>query len=282
MKKLVWRVLLSLTLGTATLQGWAQSFSAMTFNIRLDAPHDGEDNWHVRKVDVVRLISKQKPAFLGIQEGLPQQVLYLDSMLVNYDYIGVGRDDGAMQGEFSAVFFNAKEFILETSGTFWLSESPERPSVGWDASYNRVCTYGLFTHRNSQLKLWVFNTHFDHVGLEARRQSAHLILQRMSEYNENSSFPVVVMGDFNATPDEEPIRLIQASLQDAMLVSTEPFTGPPGTFNGFRPDAALDRRIDYIFVDGLLVKNYRHLRDKTKKGRWVSDHLPVRAKLKVR
>lgn len=268
-------------LGTVVVQGWAQSFSAMTFNIRLDAPQDGEDNWHVRKGDVADLIKKYHPAFLGIQEGMPQQVLYLDSMLVDYDYIGVGRDDGAMSGEFSAIFFDMKKFKVEDSGTFWLSETPETPSLGWDASYKRVCTYGLFVHRKNHRKICVFNTHLDHVGQEARIRSAQLILRRVAEYTKIHPYHVIVMGDFNTTADEEPIKIMHAGIHDAMHVSDRPCKGPEGTFNGFREDAALDRRIDYIFIHALTVKQYRHLIDKTKAGRWVSDHLPVVTKVKM-
>ena len=251
---------------------YGQSYTFMTYNIRYDNPDDGRDNWNYRKQDMVRFIESTDPVVFGLQEGLAPQVGYLHQKLEQFDYIGVGRDDGKQKGEYCAVFYQPKQIQLLESGTFWLSESPQEISVGWDAALPRICTYGLFED-NQGKKFWVFNTHFDHKGKQARKQSASLIIDQINTINDNQ-YPVVLMGDFNATPTDDPIKIIAANLQNITGDSASPLSGPTGTYNGFK-QIQLDRRIDFIFTQGFQVESYLHANPMRAQGQFLSDHLPV-------
>lgn len=250
----------------------------MTYNIKYENVNDTVNNWNFRKEAMVQLIQHYGPSFLGMQEVLHNQLEYLDSNLPDYAYIGVGRDDGKQKGEYSPILYNTKAFKVVHTNTFWLSPTPEKVSKGWDAALERICTYGLFMELKTGKQLYVFNTHFDHVGIEARKQSVNLILQQIKEVN-TENLPVVVTGDFNLEPDSEPIQLIQQGMTDAQHATQQPFYGPTGTFNGFDPDMVLDRRIDYIFVENLQVKSYLHIDDRMENNKHISDHLPVLAEL---
>lgn len=259
----------------------APEIRVMTYNIRYDEPRDGFNSWAQRKDAVAGLISEYNPAFVGTQEGLLHQVESLDSVLTDYRYIGVGRDDGMTKGEFCALFYDTTMFEGVREGTFWLSESPDSVSYGWDSEYHRICTYGLFKFKGSRQYLWVLNTHFDHVAQLARKNSALLILERLEGLLKSHPAPAVVMGDFNATPDSEPVQILLTGLEDALALSPNPLEGPAGTFTGFNSFAA-ERRIDYVFVKGLPVRTYRHIDKKRDDGGHLSDHLPVVAEVSVR
>lgn len=246
----------------------------MTYNIRYDSKNDSLDYWNDRKADVVQMVQRYKPSFMGIQEGRPHQVTYLDDKLKSYAYIGVGRDDGQQKGEYSAIFYDTTKFKVLESNTFWLSKTPEKVSVGWDAAMERICTYGLFENIETKKQLWVFNTHFDHIGVKARKKSAGLILKKIRQIN-TTKLPVVLMGDFNLEPTEKPILLIKKAMDDAMEITQTPMKGPKGTFNGFDITTIPERRIDYIFLKGLQVASFAHLDDRRENGRYISDHLPV-------
>lgn len=257
----------------------SQTFSAISYNIRFDNPKDGADAWDRRKADVAALLNYYEPALFGIQEGQYQQVQYLDSSLTAYAYIGVGRDDGKAGGEFSAIFYDSTRFSLIRQGTFWLSDTPEQVSVGWDAAMERICTYGVFADRATGKRLLYLNTHYDHVGEQARKESSKLIVEKLQELNP-AGLPVLLTGDLNCTPDSPPMQVLTSALDDALTLSSKPLYGPAGTFSGFKLDANLERRIDYVLVSGLAVESYAHLDDRTREGRWVSDHLPVVARVR--
>ncbi len=252
----------------------------MTYNIRYDNPEDGENSWLKRKEFLSDQIAYNNPNILGIQEGLHHQVHYLDSVLVDYSYIGIGRADGKTKGEYSAVFYNSKNLNVLKEGTFWLSETPNEISVGWDAAMERICTYGLFENKLTNEKFWVFNTHFDHIGDVARVNSASLILKKIEEFNFDN-LPVIVMGDFNLKPDAEPIQLLLKALNDSKHISLAKPFGPSGTFNGFKFNQPVLDRIDYIFTskDQVHVLKYAVLSN-SKDCKYPSDHLPVLVELK--
>ena len=250
-----------------------QSAKLMTYNIRYANPNDGENYWENRKEKLAGLILYYEPAFLGIQEGLLHQVEFLDSCLANYDYIGVGRDDGKQKGEFCALYYDTREYRVVIDSTFWLSETPHIPSNGWDANLNRICTYGLFENIVTGKKIWVMNTHFDHRGRKARENSAKLITKRSGQIN-TEKLPLVLMGDFNATPDDSPIQILTSKLSDGAAISKKPLYGPPGTSNGFR-DGEIVRRIDYLFTSNVKVLSYAHIDDRRDNNLHVSDHQPV-------
>ncbi len=260
----------------SSYSGSSQSF--MTYNIRYDSPHDQENRWQYRKAALVDLLKEYHPTVFGVQEGLHHQVMYLDSSLTHHAFVGVGRDDGQHQGEYSALFFDSTAVHVLGSGTFWLSETPEQISVGWDASMERICTWGKFQVINSNRSFYVFNTHFDHRGPQARAQSALLILRKMAELNKEKH-PIVLMGDFNAVSEEEPIKNILSAMEDGLDLFAQPIVGPIGTFNGF-DNRALDRRIDYIFTKGFKVESYQHINKRRAPGLFLSDHLPVYLKAK--
>lgn len=247
----------------------------MTYNIKLDYPKEGGNSWSNRKDIIVGQINFYEPDIFGVQEALPNQMQYLDSTLVNFRHLGVGRDDGENTGEYSAIFYNKKQFKPIESGTFWLSETPYKVSMGWDAVCNRICTYALIQNKKTKKRFWVFNTHFDHVGKTARKESPKLILEKIKTLN-TENLPVVLMGDFNLEPESENIQFIKKYLNDAKNISqTTPF-GPKGTFNGFYFDKLVTRRIDYIFLSkgDFRVKKYAVLSD-FKNGKYPSDHFPV-------
>jgi endonuclease/exonuclease/phosphatase family metal-dependent hydrolase len=253
----------------------------MTYNIRLDTSNDGENAWTYRKEALLQQIVNNKIDIFGIQEGLPHQVVYCDSVLVNYNYVGVGRDDGNTGGEYSAIFFNKNKFQVVKQHTFWLSETPSKPSKGWDAAYPRICTYVLLKNRKSQKLFWVFNTHFDHIGIEARQESAKLIINKITEINTNN-YPVVLLGDFNLTEDSTVIQYLNSVYKDSKYVVQQKTNDTLGTFNGFNVQEQSNNRIDYIFVSEQLinVKKYQVLRQLVN-GKYPSDHFPVIVNLKL-
>jgi endonuclease/exonuclease/phosphatase family metal-dependent hydrolase len=259
----------------------AQTVKVMSYNIRLDHAGDGDNRWDNRKEQLAEQVQFYAPDFLGVQEALPNQMEYLsESFKGQYKSIGGGRDNGTDKGEFSAIFYNNKKYKLLSEKTFWLSTTPDVPSVGWDAALNRICTYGLFQEKQTGYKIWVFNTHFDHVGEKARAESAALILKKIKEVN-TENLPFVLTGDFNLEPDSKPVAILKEHLKDAKDVAGLVF-GPEGTFNAFEFTKPVTRRIDYIFVpEGIKVKKYAVLSD-SENCRYLSDHLPVYAEIKLK
>lgn len=246
----------------------------MSFNIRYDNPADEDNWWEYRKKELVGLVEEYSPSIMGIQEGLFDQVSYIDFFLPDYRYIGVGRDDGEQKGEYTAIFFKQDEFELLSTDTYWLSETPEKVSVGWDASMERIVTYGAFRKISSDEVYHVFNCHFDHLGHIARKRSAELILKLIEEKGLLAE-KLVVMGDLNAESNEEPISVFRSELQDAFQSSKSVTAQQAGTFNGFDPSLMATKRIDYIFYKNLSVKSYRVITDHRKNGLCISDHFPV-------
>jgi endonuclease/exonuclease/phosphatase family metal-dependent hydrolase len=249
-----------------------QRLAIMSFNIRYDEPRDGEHNWRFRRQAAVDMILDQKVDIVGIQEGLEHQVAYLDSALHEFNTVGVGRDSQNPKGnEFSSIFYKPSRFELLDSGTQWLSETPSIPSKGWDASLNRIYTWVKLKDKKSQKKMIVINTHFDHRGAVARKESAKLIAKVAKELSEEKNIPLFVIGDFNAVPDDPLFEPIYNYLQSAQ--QTAPVTDNHGTFNAFK-DGYEGNIIDYIFY-----RNARPLRYETvikNYGvKFVSDHYPV-------
>ena len=264
---------------TITSSIYSQQHTIISYNIRYDNNWDIENSWEIRRSNIIQILIKYSPSIIGIQEGLLNQVQYINNSLINYDYVGVGRDDGKEKGEFCAIYFDTTRYVLLKNSTFWLSETPETISVGWDAALERICTYGLFKDRITKKEFWVFNTHFDHMGIIAREKSSGLILKRIKKIN-RQSLPVILMGDFNAIPNSPPVEEILTELSDALQISTEKLHGPGGTFNGFNEDLPIEKRIDYIFTKNLKVLSYTHVNDRLENNRHISDHLPVMIKIK--
>ena len=276
------RKILFLILILVPVSMFAQQMNIITFNIRYNTPNDGVNAWPNRIEMVSGLLKFHEPDIFGFQEALVGQIEDIQNKLPEYEWFGVGRDDGEKAGEFSPIFFNKTKFILIENGTFWLSETPDKPSKGWDAALNRIVTWGKFKSKVTGKQFLVFNTHFDHIGVEARKNSAALIRKKIEEMTANKNLPVILTGDFNLTPESEPILLIKKFLSDSREVTEEPPYGPVGTFTSFDWNAAMDKRIDYIFVYGAIsVLKYAVLTD-SKEQRFPSDHLPVFAKVQLK
>jgi endonuclease/exonuclease/phosphatase family metal-dependent hydrolase len=257
----------------------AQEINVITYNIRYNTPNDGINAWPNRSEMAAGLLRFHDADIFGLQEALISQINDIEKQLPQMKHVGVGRDDGKEAGEFSPVFFNIQKFKLVDSGWFWLSETPEKPGYGWDAHYNRICTWVKLKPKKGT-QFIVFNTHFDHQGDVARAESAKLILKKIEEIN-TKNLPVILTGDFNLTPETTPIQYVKQYLRDSKEISFEPPYGPEGTFNNFDFNSILTDRIDYIFVNNkVTVLKYGVLSD-SKDNRYPSDHLPVFAKLKL-
>lgn len=260
----------------------AQQMNIASFNIRMNTPKDGINAWPNRIEMVTGLLKFHDVEIFGLQEAFYGQINDIQKQLPNYEWLGVGRDDGEKDGEFSPIFFDKSKFILLNSSTFWLSENCEKPGLGWDAACNRVVTWGKFQSKVTGKQFIVFNTHFDHRGDEARKNSAFLIRDKIKEISGDQGLPIILTGDFNLTPDSEPIGLIKGFMKDSReITKTAPY-GPVGTFTSFKWDAPMKTRIDYVFVQGGVdVLKYAVLTD-AKDQRFPSDHLPVFVKVQLK
>jgi endonuclease/exonuclease/phosphatase family metal-dependent hydrolase len=258
----------------------------MSYNTKFDDKADTLNGWDQRKEQLVNLISFYDPDFIGTQEGLLHQLDYIKDGLPNMQWIGVGRADGKTKGEFSALFYNTDRFELvgNTDSTIWLSKTTAKPSKSWDAALPRILTWGKFRNTSTQKEFYVFNTHFDHIGDTARTESAKLIVETVKKIVGNS--PVILMGDFNVTPNAKPYIVLtqnNSSLQDAYHQSVLPHVGPEFSFEGFEVMGSSNkRRIDYIFAnDKVDVLKHAIISD-FRDGRYPSDHLPVIADVRIK
>jgi endonuclease/exonuclease/phosphatase family metal-dependent hydrolase len=259
-----------------------QEIKVMSFNIRLDVASDGENRWDARKEKVASLMNYYEADFIGAQEVQHHQLAFLKTKLINYSSIGVGRDDGREAGEYSCIFFNTKNFELLQQSTFWLSQTPDSVSMGWDAVCNRVCTYGLFQSKKTKKMFWVFNTHFDHIGKTARLESAKLIIEKIQQLN-TKNYPVIFSGDLNCKPEESSYQYINSVLKNTRDISRQPAYGPADTWNAFAFDKKPDGRIDHIFISThkkLSVKKFATITDSYEK-KYPSDHFPILATLEL-
>jgi len=276
MKKIITLLALYFLIASLTYAQKNQPLNLISYNIRLNLASDGINAWPNRKDNVKALVKFYDADILCVQEALPEQ---FDDLLANsdFDVVGVGRDDGKRKGEFSAIYFNKNRFVKKDGGTFWLSTTPDVPSKGWDAALNRVCTWVKLYDKSNKKEFIVFNTHYDHVGVKARIESAKLIKQKIQEIA--PKLPVVFTGDLNVTPETEAIATIKSFLTDAKEISVESHYGPNGTFNSFNFNSDLKNRIDYVFVNkGFKVQKHATLSD-SKDQRYYSDHLPVFVRL---
>jgi len=275
--KLILSLLVTSTMALA--QKKEAPINLITYNIRLNVASDGVNAWPNRKDNVKALVKFHDADILCVQEALPEQ---FDALLENsnFEVVGVGREDGKRKGEFSAVYFDKDRFTKKDGGTFWLSETPDVPSKGWDAALNRVCSWVRLYDKLNKKEFLVFNTHYDHIGVQARIESAKLLKQKIQQIA--PALPVVFTGDLNVTPETEAIATIKSFLIDAKEISEEPPYGPNGTFNAFDFNSELKNRIDYIFVNkGFKVKKFAVLTD-SKDKRYFSDHLPVFVRLYIK
>jgi endonuclease/exonuclease/phosphatase family metal-dependent hydrolase len=246
----------------------------------MDTPRDSANAWTHRKEGVKALIRYHDLDIVGTQEGFRHQLNDLCEM-PDYAYSGSGRDDGQSAGEHSAILYKKDRFRVLDAGDFWLSETPGKPSLGWDATCcHRICSWAKFEHGESGARFYFFNVHFDHEGAEARRESGRLMERMIREIAGEER--VICSGDFNSSPDTEQIAILSAFLRDARTVSLAPPYGPEGTFNGNFANPVLPERIDYIFVsEGVQVNKYAVLTDNNGVF-YPSDHQPVVADIVIK
>ena len=279
----------------------AETMVVATFNIRNANGGDSisGNGWGQRYPYIAQMVQFHGFEIFGTQEGKYHQLQDLKAAMPGYDYIGVGRDDGKQAGEFSAIFYKTDRFEVLEHGDFWLSPETDHPNKGWDAALPRICTWGKFKEKNSGFEFIYFNLHMDHIGVQARSESAKLILQKVKE--QPSHIPVILSGDFNVDQTNESYALLNNSgvMRDAYEMADLRYA-PNGTFNGFHPDRMTTSRIDHILLSddfqvlkyGILTDTYRtpvkESAEKEKNGnfpkevsmqkyeaRMPSDHFPV-------
>lgn len=244
----------------------SQQIKVASYNIRYYNPRDYKsgNGWDQRARYVSQLIQFHDFDIFGTQEGMKNQLDNMLNALPEYDYIGIGRDDGKEKGEYSAIFYKRAKFILLNSGNFWLSAITDRPNVGWDADQTRICSWGRFKLKKGNKVFWLFNLHFDHKGVIARNESAKLVLEKIKSMCGKD--PVILMGDFNVDQFSDAYKLINTSgiLTDVYDLAEIKYE-LNGTFNGFDPNLFTEKRIDHIFITnhfrvgryGILTDTYR-------------------------
>jgi endonuclease/exonuclease/phosphatase family metal-dependent hydrolase len=249
----------------------SQNIKVMTYNIRLDVASDGVNQWSNRKEKLPALIKKYDPDLVGLQEAMHHQLMDILKALPQYGYIGVGRDDGKEKGEYSAILYRKDRFEVLAQKTSWLSETPDVPgSKSWDAAITRILTRGEFLDKKTKKKFLYLNTHFDHIGKEARKHSAEIIVETIK----NERLPVIVTGDFNSPITEDAYKVMSDALKDS-----RPEGNTQGTFCTFTVNKQPCNLIDYIFSNTSST-GYKVITDND--GTYYpSDHLPVIAEFNL-
>lgn len=254
----------------------------MSFNIRLASVDDGENHWNIRKDKVKDLIYYYEADFVGLQEAQKPQIEYLLENNSIYSFLGKPRTDDA-NAEFSCIFYLKNKYKVLEQNTFWLSENPEKSGKSWDAAYPRILTYALFEDFKTKKKIWVLNTHFDHVGVIARQKSAEIILEKIKSLQKKKNVPVILTGDFNSVESDVWMTPLFENLQEARSNSlTKPYADK-ATWNGFNFNQKPTEQIDFIFSskNNTKVLKYRTITD-FYQYKYPSDHFPVLAKIQLK
>jgi endonuclease/exonuclease/phosphatase family metal-dependent hydrolase len=271
--------------------GQDTTFHVMSYNIRLPVPQDGLNYWSNRRQLVYSIFNFYEPDIIGVQEAFRRQLNDIVTEFPDYGWYGVCRTDGMTDpkpdGEFTAILYRKSRFRLLDGGTFWLSEHPDSVGLkGWDAQLPRTVTWAQFRDNNTGKEFFHFNTHFDHIGVAARTESAKLILQKIQAIAGNA--PTILTGDFNCSVHEAPYKTITDDanprhLSDGIEVSHIRHHGPRGSFTGtFSAGDLTEERIDYIFVSQDLDVHKHAILSDNWYGQTASDHLPVFAKIAIR
>lgn len=253
-------------------QGGDDTIKVVSYNIRMSGSPaaDGDSFWANRKQASINMVNDERPDVMGIQEGCPDQIAFLDEHLPEYEHIGVGREDGKAEGEMMAIYYRADRVELLDSGTFWLSKTPDEVSKGWDGACKRTCTWALMRMKDSGKEFAYFNTHLDHVGPTARAEALKLIVKRIAELVP-AGMPLFLTADFNSTTDEPIFEPLKAAMRDARAEA--PQSDPRGTFNDWGRES--DVVIDHIFFRDADARSFTVLCDKNYGAPYISDHYPV-------
>jgi endonuclease/exonuclease/phosphatase family metal-dependent hydrolase len=255
----------------------------MTYNIRFNNPDDSINAWPNRKQIVTDLIRKQQPAIIGLQEALIGQIQDINAVMNEYAWVGVGRDDGKQGGEFTPIFYDKARLNLLNSSTFWLSATPAIAGTkSWDAACNRIVTWAKFIDKNTGKEFFVFNTHFDHIGSLARRNSSFILVNAIDSIAGKQ--PVILTGDFNVIPNSAPIMILTARNKPWLLVRdtrslTDNRIGKQVTYMGFEVGKSEGELIDYIFVKNIRQVSWHKILNENNGKYYPSDHLPIVVKL---
>ena len=250
----------------------SEGLKVMSYNIRYGSADDGTNSWKYRWPATVEMLNDVKPDVFGVQEALDFQVEFISEMVRDYKGYGVGREDGKHDGEHMAIFWNKKTIKMIKSGTFWLSETPEKPSMGWDAACYRTATWALMKDKKTGKKFYFVNTHLDHVGREAQKNGLKLIVDRIASINPEG-YPMVLTGDFNITPDNPGLVNLDKIMTSTRKIAKK--TDNKGTFNGWRTDRE-GGVIDYIYMSGFSsVPVYETIVKKYADKPFISDHYPI-------
>ena len=257
-------------------KGEPKELKVMSYNIRLGVANDGTNSWQFRAPATPAMLEAQKPDVFGVQEAHDFQIAFMEEFCRNYKSVGVGRENGKKEGEHMSIFWNKKTVSLLKWGTFWLSETPEDPSMGWDAACKRTATWALMKDKKTGRKFYFVNTHLDHVGKQAQKNGLKLIVDRIATINPQG-YPMVLTGDFNIRPDNPALADLDKIMQSARKIA--PKTDNRNTFNGWSVKKTAEV-IDYIYVSGFSAcKEYRTVTDKYLERPFVSDHYPIFARL---
>lgn len=250
------------------------NLKVMSYNIRLGSANDGTNSWHMRYAATAEMIEDQKPDVFGVQEALDYQINFIQENFTDYKSVGVGRENGKKEGEHMSIFWNKKTVSMIKWGTFWLSETPEEPSMGWDAACKRTATWALMKCRKTGKKFYFVNTHLDHKGSEAQKNGLKLIVDRIDDINPEG-YPMVLTGDFNITPDNPNLVELDSKMQSVRKVAEK--TDSHDTFNGWGRGKGV---IDYIYASGFSAyPEYQTVTKRYADRKFVSDHYPVCAVL---
>lgn len=260
----------------------AQQFTVATFNLRYDNPRDSGNLWSTRAQYVSALIRFHDFDVFGTQEALKNQLDSISNTLPYYARYGKGRDDGQEKGEHSAVFYKKDKFTLLKSGDFWLSQTPDKPSLGWDATCcNRICSWVLLKDKQSGKEFYFFNAHFDHQGVQARRESGKLIVQKIKEIA--GTKPVIFTGDLNGGQDSEWVTTVANSgiVRDSYKDVKYPYRNN-ASFNSFSGSRGSMQIIDHIFLSKQFTASKWGVLTDTYHGKYPSDHFPVVAVVQLK
>lgn len=251
----------------------SDGLKVMSYNIRLGSADDKTNSWALRYTATGKMLEDQKPDVFGVQEALEYQVRYIKEMC-GYESVGVGRENGKKEGEHMSIFWNKKTVKMLKWGTFWLSETPDKPSMGWDAACFRTATWALMKDKRTGKKFYFVNTHLDHVGKEAQKNGLKLIVDRIAKIN-LQGYPMVLTGDFNIRPDNANLADLDSMMQSARRIAAK--TDSHDTYNGWGKGSGI---IDYIYVSGFSAcPEYQTVIKRYEDRKFVSDHYPIFARL---
>ncbi len=252
----------------------ADEMKVMSFNVRVGSANDGENSWESRKEAIPAMLADKAPVVFGVQEALSFQLDYITETSPQYKWVGVGRDDGSNEGEHMSIFYDTNVLEIEDWGTYWLSETPDVPSKGWDAACRRTATWALLKNTKTGKHFYFVNTHLDHVGVEARKNGLAMIVERIGAMNPEN-YPMVLTGDFNVHPDDVCLVDLDKIMKSARIYAED--SDDMYSYNGWGTSGQI---IDYIYYSGFeKCTDFKVVDESYAEKPFISDHYPVIATL---